>query len=460
MEIKSMVQESSHYANQYRSKLCSPDQAARVVKSGDWIDVGMGVAFPSLMDAAIARRKEELFDVKVRGYLIYQPIQMVECDPERKHFIYNSWHMSSYERKLFDQHLCSFSPMVFRNLGSYYQNNLTVNVAMLAVPPMNNHGYFNFSVSNASARAVLDKADVVILEINERLPWVYGGLDECIHIDDVDMIVEGEHGPLPGLTPPPASEAEMKIAEFVVQNMAHGSTLQLGIGSLPNAVGQVLARSDLRDLGVHTEMLCDSYLELYRAGKVTNRKKNIDRYKSVFGFAVGSPDLYEWVRENPGVVTYPVAYCNSPEKIAQLDNFVSINNCISVDLYGQICAETTGTRQISGTGGQLDFLEGAVLSRGGKAFICLTSYFTDKNGQILSRIKPTLMTGDVVTDPRSLAFYIVTEYGGVNLVGCSTWQRAERLISVAHPMFRDELIAAAEKQGIWIRSNKRGTSMS
>ena len=247
----------------------------------------------------------------------------------------------------------------------------------------------------------------------------------------------------------------MKIAEYLVQNMSNGSTLQLGIGSLPNAVGQMLAKSDLRDLGVNTEMLCDSYLQLYRAGKVTNRLKSIDRYKSVFGFAVGSPDLYEWTRENPGVVTYPVSYCNDPSIIAQMDNFVSINNCISVDLYGQICAETAGTRQISGTGGQLDFLEGAQMSRGGKAFICMTSSFTDKTGKVVSRIKPMLSQGDVVTDPRSLAFYVVTEYGGVNLLGCTTWERAERLISIAHPAFRDELIAAAEKQGIWIRSNKR-----
>ena len=170
---------------------------------------------------------------------------------------------------------------------------------------------------------------------------------------------------------------------------------------------------------------------------------------------MGSQDLYDWIRENPGVVTYPISYCNDPAIVGKLDNFVSINNCISVDLYGQICAESSGTRQISGTGGQLDFLESAAVSRGGKAFICLTSSFTNKKSEMVSRINPTLITGDVVTDPRSLAYYIVTEYGGVNLVGCSTWERAEKLISVAHPKFRDDLIAAAEKQGIWIRSNRR-----
>lgn len=247
----------------------------------------MGGAFPSLMDQGDCRRKDELRGVKIRGYLIFEPIEMVECDPTREHFIYNSWHMSGYERKLCDRGLCNFNPMVFRNLGAYYEHFLTVNVAMMCVTPMNEHGYFNFSVSNASARATLDKADVVILEVNENLPWVYGGLSECIHIDDVDMIVEGPHGPLPAAKSPPASEEEMKIAEYVVQNMADGSTLQLGIGSLPNAVGQMIARSDLRDLGIHTEMLCDSYLDMYKAGRITNRKKKIDRYKSIFGLAIG-----------------------------------------------------------------------------------------------------------------------------------------------------------------------------
>ena len=443
------------YTSEYRRKLCTPDEAAKVVKSGDWIDIGMGAGFPSLMDAAIARRKEELRDVKIRGYLIFEPIQMVECDPARQHFVYNSWHMSGYERKLCDKGLCNFNPMVFRNLGWYYTQFLTVNVAMMCVTPMNEHGYFNFAASTASARATLDKADIVILEVNENLPWVYGGLDECIHISDVDMIVEGPHGALPSVKSPPASEAEMKIAEYVVQNMVDGSTLQLGIGSLPNAVGPMIAKSDLKGLGIHTEMLCDSYLDMYKAGKITNTHKRLDRYKSIFGLAIGSPDLYDWIRENPGVVTYPISYCNDPANVGKQDNFVSINNCISVDLYGQICAESSGIRQISGTGGQLDFLEGAALSNGGKAFICLTSSFTDKQGNVKSRINPLLSPGDIVTDPRSLAYYIVTEYGGVNLVGCSTWERAEKLISIAHPMFRDELIANAEKQGIWIRSNKR-----
>ena len=433
------------YTAEYKRKLCTPDEAARVVKSGDWIDISMGGAFPSLMDAAIARRKDELRGVKVRGYLIFQPIQMVENDPTREHFIYNSWHLSGYERKLCDRGLCNFIPMVFRNLGWYYTQFLTVNVAIMCVTPMNEHGYFNFSVSNASARAVLDKADIVILEVNENLPWVYGGLDECIHISDVNMIVEGDHGPLPNVKSPAASEAEMKIAEFVVQNMADGSTLQLGIGSLPNAVGQMIAKSDLKDLGIHTEMLCDSYLDMYKAGKITNNRKSIDRYKSIFGLALGSQDLYDWIRENPGVVTYPISYCNDAAVVGKLDNFVSINNCISVDLYGQICAESSGIRQISGTGGQLDFVTGAYMAEHGQAFLAMTSTFTDKQGVKHSRILPRFTEGDVITTPRTQAPSMVTEYGVASLSGKTLRERAEAMASIAHPDFREELLRYARE---------------
>ena len=444
------------YQEVYKQKLTTADEAVKAVKSGDWVDYGWSVCSADALDKALARRMGELTDVKIRGGILTHKPAIFDVPNAAEHFCWNSWHMGGIERKAVSEGFSYYIPLRYSELPGYYRNCIkSLDVAMFQVAPMDEHGYFNFAGATASARSTLDKADVVILEINENLPWVYGGLDECIHISDVDMIVEGPHGPLPSVKSPAANEAEMKIAEYVVQNMVDGSTLQLGIGSLPNAVGQMIAKSDLRDLGIHTEMLCDSYLDMYKAGKITNNQKKLDRYKSIFGLAIGSPDLYDWIRENPGVVTYPISYCNDPANVGKQDNFVSINNCISVDLYGQICAESSGTRQISGTGGQLDFLEGAALSHGGKAFICLTSSFTDKQGNVKSRINPLLTPGDIVTDPRSQAYYIVTEYGGVNLVGCSTWERAEKLISIAHPMFRDELIANAEKQGIWIKSNKR-----
>ena len=439
---------------EYRAKLRTPEQAVELVKSGDWVDYASNICFPQLLDAALAKRRDELQDVKIRGNLLFGPIQAVEVDPSREHFIYNSWHCSGYERKLCDKNLCNFIPMIFRNLGWYYTNFLTVNVAMMAVTPMDRHGYFNFSCATGIAKAIMDKADIVILEVNEHLPRILGGFDECIHISEVDCVVEGEHPPLPQFPIAEASEEDKKIASFIVPHIVDGATLQLGIGTMPNVVGGMISDSDLKDLGMHTELCGDAYLRMFEAGKLTNRRKTFQKDKGVTGLVFGSRELYDWVDQNPGVVVEPLSYVNDPAIIAKHDNMISINSCISVDLYGQICAESAGLRQISGTGGQLDYLTGAAMSKGGKAFICMTSSFVDKKGERHSRILPRF-DGDIVTDPRSQAFWIVTEYGAENLAGCSTWERAEKLVSLAHPDFRDELIRAADAQRIWRRSNKR-----
>ena len=439
---------------EYRAKLRTPEQAVRAVKSGDWVDYTTSLGFPILLDAALAKRRDELTDVKIRGNLLFGPIQTVECDPTREHFCYNSWHCSGYERKLCDKGLCNYIPMIFRNVVPYYRHFLTVNVAMMCVTPMDKHGYFNLSCATGVARGILEKADIVILEVNERLPKIYGGFDESIHISEVDYVVEGEHPPLPQFPIAPPTEEDVKIADLIVPHIVDGATLQLGIGGMPNVVGARLAESDLKDLGMHTELCGDAYYELYKAGKLTNRRKSHQRGKGVTGIVFGSQALYDWVDQNPGVVVEPLEYVNAPETIGKLDNMISINNCIAVDLYGQVCAESAGLRHISGTGGQLDYLTGAAMSKGGKAFICMTSSFVDKAGARRSRILPHF-GGDIVTDPRSQAYYIVTEYGAVNLAGRSTWERAELLVSIAHPDFREDLIAAAEDQKIWRRSNKR-----
>ncbi len=442
------------YQAEYRARLRTPDEAVQIVRSGDWVDYMSNVCFPTLLDAALARRRDELHDVKIRGNLIFGPIRAVECDPLREHFVYNSWHCSAYERSLCDRGLCNYIPMIFRNLVPYYRHFLTVNVAMLCVTPMDRHGYFSFSCATGIARGIVEKADVVILEVNEHLPRILGGFDEVVHISEVDYVVEGEHPPLPEFPIETPTPEDMKVASLIVPSIPSGATLQLGIGSMPNVVGSLLAGSDLKDLGMHTELCGDAYFELFRAGKLTNARKKLHRNKGITGIAFGSRDLYSWLDQNPGVIAAPLEYVNAPETIGQLDNMISINNCIAVDLYGQVCAESAGLRHISGTGGQLDYLTGASMSRGGKAFICMTSTYTARSGERKSRILP-YFTGDIVTDPRSQTYYLVTEYGMVNLVGRTTWERAELLISIAHPDFRDWLITCAQHQKIWRRSNRR-----
>ena len=434
----------------YRQKLTTPEKAVQVVKSGNWVDYTVSLGFPKLLDEALAKRKDELRDVKIRGNLIFGPIQTVECDPSREHFYYNSWHFSAYERKLSDKGLCNYIPMVSRNVVPFYRHFLDVDVAMMCVTPMDKHGYFNLSVSTGIARGILDKAKIVILEVNEKLPRVCGGFDEVIHISDVDYIVEGDHPDLPQLYPEPASAEDIKIAEHILPEIKSGATLQLGIGGMPGAIGKLLAESDLKNLGMHTELASDAYVDLFEAGKLTNMNKSLFHGKGVTGIAFGTDRLYEWVDENPAIAICPLEFVNRPEIIAQMDDMVSINSCISVDLNGQVNAESSGFRQISGTGGQLDYLTGASMSKGGKAFICMKSFYVDKEGKKHSNILP-YFHGDIVTDPRSQSYFIVTEYGKANLAGRTTWERAEMLIELAHPDFRDELIQAAERQKVWKR---------
>ena len=443
-----------NFAEEYKRKLRTPEEAVKLVKDGDWVDYSVGIGFPVLLDAALAKRKDELRDIKIRGSLAMQPIQAVEQDRERRTFTYNSWHCSGYERKLCDEGLCNYIPMIFRNMASYYRRYLTVNVAMISVAPMDSKGFFNFSMVNCTTRAILDAADLIILEVNEHMPHVYGGHEDCIHISEVDVVVEGAHKPLAQLPIPPATEIDEKIASLLLPHIPDGATIQLGIGGMPNSVGKLMAESDLKDLGMHTELLSDGFVDLYEAGKLTNSRKTLHRGKGVFGIALGSQRLYDWVGENQGLLSFPMDYVNQPSVMAQMENMISINNCIAIDLYGQVSSESAGTRHISGTGGQLDFSTGAYDAPGGKGFICMTSSYRDKAGNLKSRILPKFTQGDIITTPRTQAFYIVTEYGIVNLAGRSTWERAELLISLAHPDFRDELIAAADKQKIWRNSNR------
>lgn len=442
-----------NYSSEYRARLCSAEDAVLLVKSGDWVDYGSNNSKPVLLDEALARRRDELRCVKIRGNLTPGPLAVVECDPEMDHFVYNTWHCSGYERRLCDAGRAFFTPMIFRNLAWYYRTQLRVNVAMLCVSPMDSHGYFSFGGAAGVCRAIAETADVVILEVNEAVPRVFGE-EESIHISEVDRVVESGRRPLWDMQSPEPTETDLRIAQHIFPHIRDGATVQLGIGGMPNALGRLIAESELHDLGMHTELCSDGYLAMFRAGKLTNRRKTLHRGKGVYGLAVGSPELYDWVNDNPGLMAMPLSYVNDPRVIAQNEGMISINGCLNADIYGQIASESAGTRQISGTGGQLDFVTGATMSRGGKAFLCMSSTHRDKTGALHSRILPHF-GGDIITTPRSQAYYVVTEYGAANLAGRSTWERAEAMIGLAHPDFREELIRAAEQQRIWLPSNKR-----
>ena len=441
------------YAEEYRAKLVTPEEAVRAVRSGDWVEYGQFATQTVILDKALAARRDELRDVKIRATTrILGVPEVVRADPTTKHFAYHNLHFSGVDRKLHDQGLCWFVPILYHEVPRYYRENCDVDVAMLATAPMNEDGYFNFSLSNSFSKAICDRAKTVILEVNSELPICLGGREESVHISEVDLVVEADWK-VPELPAAAPSEVDQRIARRIMGEIEDGSCLQLGIGGMPNAVGSMIARSGLTDLGIHTEMFCDSMVELAEMGRVTGAKKTLDRFKVVYTFCLGTKRAYEFVNRNPACASYSVDYTNDPFFIAHNDKVVAINNCVEMDLFGQVCSESSGTRQISGTGGQLDFTYGAYRSRGGKAFLCMSSTY-DRKGAVVSRIKPLLTEGAIVTVPRSFVSYVVTEYGMANLKGMSTWQRAEAIISLAHPAFREDLIKAAERMGIWRRSSR------
>jgi butyryl-CoA:acetate CoA-transferase len=445
------------YQQEYQQKLVTAAQAVQVVKSGDWVEHAFGVCGANELDQALAQRVDELYDVKIRVDIGVWPHYTLEADPTGEHFLWHSWHFGGLDRKYYNQGQLYYIPMKFHECPIMTRNNCDpTNVFMATVSPMDKHGYFSFGAGAPSAMAAAETADYVLLEVNTNMPRVLGGNQEHIHISQVDYVVESSNQPLPTLPATEPNEVEKIIAGHIIERLYDGCCVQLGIGGIPNAIGTMVAESDLKDLGVHTEMYVDAYLKMTEAGKITGAKKNLDRYKQVFSFAMGSKELYDFIDDNPGVIAYSVDYTNDPNVVAQIDNFVSINACIEVDLFGQVSAESVGTRHISGTGGQLDFVEGAYKSKNGQSFVCMTSTFNSK-GQEVSRIKPTLTPGSIVTDPRTATHMIVTEYGIAELKGKSTWERAEALINIAHPDYRDQLIKEAQEMKIWRKSSKIGS---
>lgn len=441
----------------YEQKLTTAEQAVSIVKDGDWLDYGWGTGTPVALDRALAKRMSGLSDIKIRGGILMWEPEIFKIEDPAAHFCWNSWHMSGIERKAIERGFAFYGALRYSELPRWYRENVgTIDAVMIQVAPMDEHGYFNFGPNASHLKAACEVSKVVIVEVNENMPRCMGGFEEGIHISDVTMVVEGENPPIAELgAGGPATEVDKTVATLITEEIPNGACLQLGIGGMPNAVGSMIAQSDLKDLGVHTEMYVDAFVDIAKAGKITGARKSIDRGRQVFAFGAGTQKLYDYVSNNPACMSAPVSYTNDARTIAQLDNFISINNAVDVDLFGQISSESSGIRQISGAGGQLDFVLGAYLSKGGKSFICCSSTFSRKDGTLVSRIRPTLENGSVVTDARPNVHWLVTEYGKVCLKGLSSWQRADAIISVAHPEFREQLIADADKMHLWRRSNKR-----
>lgn len=444
------------FRGEYNQKKVSADEAVKIIQSGDWVDYGFCITTVDALDKALAKRTDELTNINLRGAILPKMPAVFEREDAGEHFTWNSWHFSAVDRKLATRGLAYYAPISYSELPRYYADIDTPSrVVMMQVAPMDENGCFNFGPSASHLAAACKRAEYVIVEVNQNIPYCVGDVEASVHISEVDFIVEGDNPPIVALpSGGVASDVDRAIAEKIVEQIPNRACLQLGIGAMPNTVGSLIAHSDLKDLGVHTEIYSDGFVDIAKAGKITGAYKNLDPHRQTYVFAMGTKNVYEYMHHNPEMLSAPASYVNDIRTIAAQDNLISINNCVDIDLFGQISSESSGFKQITGAGGQLDFVLGAYLSKGGKSFICCSSTFTDKEGNLHSRIRPTLPTGSIVTATRACAQYVATEHGMVNLKGLSTWQRAEALISIAHPAFQDDLVKEAERIGIWKRSNR------
>jgi acyl-CoA hydrolase len=435
------------FGAQSQARKVSAAEAAALVKSGMWLDWGFGLCQPDKFDAALAARKDELKGVKIRACLSMRPRQVLECDPDGTHFQWFNWHFSGYDRKQHDLGRCNYIPMNFGEVPDWYRRFIDpTDILVLKTAPMDENGYFNFGMSSTYSYATAGRSRCIIVEVSEHAPMVFGE-QSAIHVSQVDYIIDEGNDPLPELKNPPVSEIDRKIATLIAAEVEDGACLQIGIGGMPNAVCSMLKDAGVKDLGIHTEMLGDGLADLIEAGMITNARKRVNPGKTVFTFAGGSRKLYDIIHRNHEIHVYPVDYTNLPHNIMQNDKVVSINNTTQIDLQGQAASESAGTRHISGTGGQLQFVRGAYASHGGKSFICMSSTY-DKKGEPQSRIVSQLTPGNIVTTPRVDTMYVATEYGIVNLKGKSVSERAKALISIAHPDFREQLERDAREKNI------------
>ncbi|HWP83186.1 MAG TPA: acetyl-CoA hydrolase/transferase C-terminal domain-containing protein [Bacteroidota bacterium] len=422
----------------YKSKVVSVDEAVSFVKSGDRVFISGNAATPLLLMKGLAQRKDSLFDVELNHVLLLGDDPLAKPGMER-HFRHNSLFVGPADRDAIAEGRSAYVPVHLSQIPPLFNERvIPLDVALIHVSPPDEHGFMSFGVECAASKAAAESAQIVIAQVNDRMPRTLG--DVFIHVSRVHKIVECSE-PLQTLSVSAASDVEKKVATHVAKLIKDGATLQLGIGGIPDAVLSEL--DGMQDLGVHTEMVSDGVIKAIDRGIITNQKKTIHAGKVVATFVLGSQELYEYVDNNPHFELHPCDYTNNPFIIAQNDNMVAINSAIEVDLTGQVCADSIGPKIYSGFGGQVDFIRGAAASKNGKPIIALPS--TAKGGAV-SRIVPQLKQGAGVVTTRADVHYVVTEFGIASLHGKNLQQRYDALIAIAHPAFQAELERAVRQR--------------
>lgn len=424
------------WREQCRERVVTAEEAVAAISSGDRVVVSLGSGEPTILVDAMVANAEKYRDVEIvhmvpvrdSGYL--RP----EMAP---HFRLNSFFAGAATRAAIAEGRADFTPVFFSKVPRLFRESMKVDVALVHLSMPDAHGYCSFGVSVDYTKSAADHARIVIAQVNPQMPRTLGN---AIHVSEIDYIVESDV-PLIEVLPAPIGAVELAIGAHCASLVRDGDTLQLGIGAIPDAVLTCL--KDRKDLGVHSEMLSDGLVALIEAGVITNRCKTINAKKSIGTFVMGTRALYDWVDNNPSCEIKPVDYVNDPVVIAQNDNLVSINSCIQVDLQGQVVSGTVGLYQLSGVGGQVDFVRGAGMSKGGRTIMAMPS--TAKKGTV-SKVVALIDEGASVTTSREDVDYIVTEFGVAQLRGKTLRDRARALIAIAHPDFRADLAAEFQRR--------------
>lgn len=428
------------WVDEYKKKLVSASEAMSVIKSNDRVFISGNAATPYVLINALAARKDELKNIELVHVLLLgdDPFSKPEMEG---HFRHNSLFVGPADRKAINEGRAAYIPIFLHQIPDlFYSGQMPLDVAIIHLSPPDEHGFMSYGVEVLCSKAAAETAKIVIAQVNEKMPRVLG--DSFIHVSRIDKIVEVSED-LPQLEKKPFSVVEEKIGKLIGDLIEDGSTLQLGIGGIPDAV--LASLEGKVDLGVHTEMVSDGVMEAVEKGIITCAKKNFHPYKIILTFLLGSKNLYKFAHNNPILEAHPTDYTNHPFNVSQNDKMVSINSAIELDITGQICSDSIGTYIYSGFGGQVDFIRGAAHSKGGKPIIALPS--TAKNGEI-SRIVPFLKKGAGVVTTRADVKYVVTEYGVAYLHGKNLMERTKELINIAHPDFRDDLVKAAHERNL------------
>ena len=428
---------------EYRKKLTTPENAVKRIKNGDTIIHGTTIAEPPALLGAIADRARagDLKAIKIYSFNPQEHASKTYLAPDLCDCIEAySWFVSKANRPQSAVGLTQFIPSYLHQVPRLIRENMEVDVTVTTVSPMDKAGFFTFGTANDLTSTAARECKTLIVEVNRNMPRVFG--DSLLHVSEVDAVVEN-HVRLMQISPPEPKPEDGIIGKAVAELIPDGAVLQLGVGALPNAITPYLMRH--RDLGIHTELFGPGMVELIKKGVANGRRKTLHPRKHVFSVAYGTDSTFEFMNDNPSVESYPSSYVMDPRIIAQNDNMVAVNSILEVDVTGQCNAEHMAGFQFSGTGGQLDFVRGAYAARGGMSV--MTFYSTAKNGEI-SRVVPRLRAGATVTTPRMDTHYLATEYGVVNLKQKSVRERAEAIISIAHPKFRDDLMKEALRMGL------------